>query len=149
MGRPQDKNLKLFGSGAFTPEEEHAIRSKGGKACHEANKRRKAMAELLQIYADLPITNKKVAKQLKNMGFSEDDLTQKLEVANAIMKRAKGGDFYHVQMFLELTGEMGNGGNGKENNLLSAIVNSTAEEVDVSDLPEIQQETESDSDLVE
>lgn len=33
--RPQNKHLKPLGSGKLTPEEEHAIRSKGGKASCE------------------------------------------------------------------------------------------------------------------
>lgn len=37
----------------------------------------------------------------------------------------------------------------KENNLLEAIINSTKEDIDTDDIPELQQETESDTDMVE
>lgn len=145
--RTTDNNLIPFDQ--RTPEEAHAIRSAGGKASQEARKKKKAMAELLQLYVDMPATNKRVSKQLKNMGFSEEDMTQKLEVAHAIMRRAKSGDFYHVQLLLELTGEMGQAGAGKENNLLDAILESTAGEVDVSEIPELQHPAEPDADVVE
>lgn len=146
MGRPQDRNLIPFDQ--RSPEEAFAIRSAGGKASQEAKKKKKAMAELLRMYADMPSSNKKLTKQLKNMGFEEDDLTQRLEVVDAIMKRAKKGDFYMVQMFAEMTGELGKA-NTHENNLLEAIQASTSGEVDLSDIPELQSETDSDADVVE
>ena len=148
MARPQDKNLKAFGSGALTPEEERAIRSAGGKASQIAKKKKKAMAELMKIYADMPSSNKKITKQLKNMGFEAEDLTQRLEIVDAVMKRAKKGDFYMVQMFAEMTGELGKA-NTHENNLLEAIQASTCGEVDLSAIPELQLEADSNADVVE
>lgn len=147
--RPTDRNLRAFGSGNLTPEEEFAIRSAGGKASQEAKKKKKAMAELLQLYSDLPINDNRKKNRLKKLGIEESDLTQKALVADAIMRGAQGGNFYLIQLYLESIGEMGQGATGKENNLLSAIVGNTAEEVDVSDLPEVQQEAEPDADVVE
>ena len=37
----------------------------------------------------------------------------------------------------------------KENNLLEAIINSTKEDIDTDDIPELQQEAELDADVVE
>lgn len=149
MSRPQDKNLKVFGTGALTPEEEREIRSKGGKASQEAKKKKKQMAELLQIYSDLPVNDARKKNRLKKLGISEEDITQKALVADAIMRGAQSGNFYMVQLYLESIGEMNQGPASKENNLLSAIVGETAGEVDVSDLPEVQQTAEPDADMVE
>lgn len=149
MSRPTDKNLKAFGSGALTPEEEHEIRSKGAKAANEARRKRKQMAELLQIYSDLPVNDTRKKNRLKKLGISEEDITQKALVADAIMRGAQSGNFYMVQLYLESIGEMSQGPASKENNLLSAIVGETAGEVDVSDLPEVQQKAELDADVVE
>ena len=147
MSRPQDRNLIPFDK--LSPEEAHAIRSKGGKASQEAKKKKRAMAELLKIYSDLPINDNRKKNRLKKLGIEEGDLTQKALVADAIMRGAQGGNFYLIQLYLESIGEMNQGPAGKENNLLSAIVGETAREVDVSDLPEIQQTAEPDADMVE
>ena len=147
MSRPQDKNLIPFDQ--RSPEEAHAIRSAGGKAAQEAKKKKKAMAELLQIYSDLPVNDNRKKNRLKKLGISDEDLTQKTLVADAIMRGAQAGNFYLIQLYLEAIGEIGQGNTGKENNLLAAIVESTAEEVDTSDLPEIQQTAEPDADMVE
>jgi hypothetical protein len=65
------------------------------------------------------------------------------------MKGAQAGNSYLIQMYLDIIGETGLGGPAKENNLLEAINNSTKEDVDTDDLPELQQTAESDADLVE
>lgn len=147
MSRPQDKNLIPFDK--LSPEEAHAIRSAGGKASAAARKKRKATAELLQLMSELPITDKRQVNRLKKMGVATEDLVQNALVVSGILKAAQAGNFYYTQLYLELLGEMNQGGTGKENNLLSAIVDSTAGEVDVSDLPEIQQTADADADVVE
>lgn len=147
MSRPQDKNLVPLTE--RSEEEAHAIRSAGGKAKAESDRRKKLMSELLQLYSDLPITDKRKANRLKKLGIEEADLTQKALIADAIMRGAQNGNSYLIQQYLEIVGEAGMGGPVKENNLLDAIINSTKEDVDTDDLPELQQEAESDADLVE
>lgn len=110
MSRPQDKNLVPLTE--RSEEEAHAIRSAGGKAKAESDRRKKLTSELLQLYSDLPITDKRKANRLKKLGIEEADLTQKALIADA-------------------------------------IINSTKEDVDIDDLPELQQEAESDADVVE
>lgn len=147
MSRPQDKNLVPLTE--RSEEEAHAIRSAGGKAKAESDRRKKLMSELLQLYSDLPITDKRKANRLKKLGIEEADLTQKALIADAIMRGAQNGNSYLIQQYLEIVGEAGMGGPAKENNLLDAIINSTKEDVDTDDLPELQQEAESDADVVE
>lgn len=147
MSRPQDKHLIPLTE--RSEEEAHAIRSAGGKAVQEKKRQQKLMTELLQIYSDLPITDKKRKGRLKRLGIEEADLTQKTLIADAIMKSAQGGNTYAIQLYLDLMGESGLGGPVKENNLLDALVNGTKEDIDADDIPELQQEAESDADVVE
>lgn len=147
MSRPQDKHLIPLTE--RSEEEAHAIRSAGGKAVQEKKRQQKLMTELLQIYSDLPITDKKRKGRLKRLGIEEADLTQKTLIADAIMKAAQGGNTYAIQLYLDLMGESGLGGPVKENNLLDAIQNATKEDVNTDDLPELQQAAASDADVVE
>lgn len=147
MSRPQDKHLIPLTE--RSEEEAHAIRSAGGKAVQEKKRQQKLMTELLQIYSDLPITDKKRKGRLKRLGIEEADLTQKTLIADAIMKAAQGGNTYAIQLYLDLMGESGLGGPVKENNLLDAIQNATKEDVNTDDLPELQQAAASDPDVVE
>lgn len=147
MSRPQDKHLIPLTE--RSEEEAHAIRSAGGKAAHEKRKQQKLMTELLQIYSDLPITDKKRRGRLKRLGLEEADLTQKTLIADGIMRAAQSGNTYAIQLYLDLMGESGLGGPAKENNLLDALINGTKEDIDADDIPELQQATESDADMVE
>lgn len=147
MSRPQDKHLIPLTE--RSEEEAHAIRSAGGKAVQEKKRQQKLMTELLQIYSDLPITDKKRKGRLKRLGIEEGDLTQKTLIADAIMRSAQGGNTYAIQLYLDLMGESGLGGPVKENNLLDALINGTKEDIDADDIPELQQEAESDADVVE
>lgn len=147
MSRPQDKHLIPLTE--RSEEEAHAIRSAGGKASQEKRRQQKMMTELLQIYSDLPITDKKKKGRLARLGIEADDLTQKTLIADAIMRAAQGGNTYAIQLYLELMGESGLGGAVKENNLLDALVEGTKEDIDADDIPELQQTAESDADVVE
>ena len=148
MSRPQDKHLIPLTE--RSEEEAHAIRSAGGKAVQEKKRQQKLMAELLQIYSDLPITDKRRKNRLKRLGLTEEDLlTQKTLVADAIMRGAQNGNTYAIQLYLDLMGESGPGGSTKQNNPLEAIQDQTKEDIDTDDIPEIQQAAESDADVVE
>ena len=54
-----------------------------------------------------------------------------------------------VLTLLRLTGEDRPDTKPKENNLLEAIQNATKEDIDTDDLPELQQASEVDADVVE
>ena len=144
--RPQDKNLVSFAD--MSPEQAREIQSAGGKASQEKRRQRKAMAELLETYSGLPIRDGRVRNRLTKLGIDPDDLTQKMLVADGIMKAAQGGNTYAIQLFLDLLGE-GEGKKDKPNNLLEAIRESTREDIADDDLPEVQQAANPDADVVE
>lgn len=147
MSRPQDKYLIPLTE--RTEEEAHAIRSAGGKASQQKRKEKQMMADLLELYSGLPITDKRKKNRLAKLGIPTEELTQKLLVADALMRSAQAGNTYAIQLYMEITGEAGMGGPAKENNLLQAIQDSTKEDMDTDDLPELQQTAEADVDVVE
>ena len=147
MSRPQDKHLIPLTE--RTEEEAHAIRSAGGKASQQKRKEKQMMADLLELYSGLPITDKRKKNRLAKLGIPTEELTQKLLVADALMRSAQAGNTYAIQLFMEITGEAGMGGPAKENNLLQAIQDSTKEDMNTDDLPELQQTAEADVDVVE
>lgn len=133
--RPQNKNLIELQD--RPPEEAQAIRSKGGKVKAQKEREKKALAEMVQIISDLPITDKRALGRLTRMGVTEEDgLTQKMLIADALVRACKEGNTYALSMYLELTGE--SGGAAKENNLLEALQEATKEDIDTDDIPEIQ-----------
>lgn len=147
MSRPQDKHLIPLTE--RSEEEAHAIRSAGGKAAQQKRKEKQMMADLLELYSGLPITDKRKKNRLAKLGIPTEELTQKLLVADALMRSAQAGNTYAIQLYMEITGEAGMGGPAKENNLLEAIQDSTKEDIDTDDLPELQQAAEADVDVVE
>ena len=90
---------------------------------------------------------------------STDELTPEQAAAIASIERSTGGlklKFYDKLKALELLGKyLGlfearqSWPDGQENNLLQAIIESTAKEVDTDDLPELQQAATAGDDLVE
>lgn len=147
MGRPQDKHLIPLTQ--RSEEEAFAIRSKGGKASQAKRKMRTEQAYLLGKYAGTPILDKRTVKKFERMGFADEDLNRALEITHAIMKGAKEGDPRMIEIYLRLTGEDRPDPKPRENNLLDALVNSTKEDIDADEIPELQQEAESNADVVE
>lgn len=147
MSRPQDKHLIPLTE--RSEEEAHAIRVAGGKACQAKRKRQTEQKYLLGKYAGLPILDKRTIKKFERMGFEDAEITRALEITEAIMRGAKAGDPRMIEIYLQLMGENGSEPPVRENNLLEAIQNSTKEDMATDDLPELQQETKSDADMVE
>jgi len=145
--RPQDKHLIPFSE--RSEEEAHAIRSAGGKATADKRRKQKQMRQLLEIYSDLPINDKRRANRLKRLGIEDEDLSQKTLIADAIMRGAQKGNAYAIQLYLDLIGESGLGGTTKTNNLLDVLVEGTKEDLDVDGISELQQASELDADVVE
>ena len=147
MSRPQDKHLIPLTE--RSEEEAYAIRSAGGKAAQEKRKLRTEQQYLLGKYAGAPILDKRTIKKFERMGFESEEISRALEVTDAIMKGAKNGDPRMIEIYLRLMGEERAEARPKENNLLEALVSGTKEDIDADDIPELQQEAESDADVVE
>ena len=96
-----------------------------------------------------PITDKRKQNRLKKLGIPSEVLTQKMLVADALMRSAQAGNTYAIQLYMDITGETSLAGSAKDNNLLEAIQNATKEDVNTDDIPELQQAAASDADVVE
>ena len=145
--RPQNKNLITMRD--RTPEERHAMQSKGGKVCAERRAQKKAAAEMMQMFCDLPVTDGRRKNKLKRLGIEANDMTNKMQMVVAIGQLAQAGNVYAFDKVLELLGEGGMSTLAKENNLLEALLKGTAGGFDTDDLPELQQTAESDADVVD
>lgn len=132
--RPQNKNLIPLTE--RSPEEAQAIRTAGGKARQEQRKQKKALAEMLQLLDDLPISDTRVTNRLKKAGLDPEMLTRKMQVADALHKACEKGNTYAISLYMELTGEGAT--TTKENNLIDALLEATKGGMDTSDISEIQ-----------
>lgn len=146
--RPQNKNLIPLTE--RPADEAHAIRSAGGKASQEARKKKQAMADLLLLYSGLPIKDGRVRKRLQRLGVPDEELTQKFQIADALIKTAQTGNTQAIALYLDSIGELGAAkGADKENNLFEMIEASSSQEVDTDDIQEIRETAELDADVVE
>lgn len=128
------------------PEEARAIRSAGGKARWAKVKKQKTIAEMLTQILALDVTGVKVKKTLKNIGVT--DTTNKMFVAVALMLQAQAGDVRAIKLLTELIGEDNQAISGDSSNLM-ALITGTKEEIIADDVPELQQASAFDSDVVE
>lgn len=147
-GRPQNKNLIPLNK--RSKEEARAIQSAGGKASQKVRKERQHMKDLLLLYSELPIKDGRVKNRLKRIGLPDEVLTQKMHIADALIRMAQSGSTQAIALFLECAGELELARNdAKENNLFEMIKASSSEEVSTDDLPEVLETPESDDDMVE
>ena len=149
--RPQNKNLIPFNE--LPKDQLRSIQSAGGKASAKAARERKAMAELMKIFCDLPIADKRRSARLKRLGIEENDLTNKMSIAVAIGESAQSGNVYAADKVLQLLGEHQVTAADKVNNLLEAlsdiVIKDEKNGENFDDIHEIQPEAESDADVVD
>lgn len=160
-------NLKPFDQ--RTEEEQREIRSKGGKASGEARRKKRDAKSAARLILSLPTVDK-VSKNLEKMGITDEaEHTNMVSIFATAYLKAMKGDIGAMRFIIEMAGmspnfkmveerhkaemrmlrEKTGDGPKKENNLLDAIVGGTKGELDTDDISEIQQETESDADVVE
>ena len=146
--RPQNKNLIPFTE--RSEEEARAIQSAGGKACAEARKKKQAMADLLLLYSGLPIKDGRVRNRLKKLGIPDAEMTQKLQIADALVKMAQTGNTQAIALYLDSIGELGAAkAEDRDNNLFEMIEQSSAQEVNIDDISEIREASDDNTDVVE
>lgn len=104
-------------------------------------------ALISEIYTDKGEAHIKLADKTRSLKFLEDYFE-----LNPHDRHKRDYDIAKMQLEkdkLKMSANKGDDEPAKENNLLEAIINSTKEDIDTDDIPELQQETESDSDMVE
>lgn len=78
-----EKNLKPQAH-KLTLEEQ----SRAGKASGESRRKRKAMREQLELLLKLPLKDKKIKKQLEEMGIEENDINNQMALTVALYQSA-------------------------------------------------------------
>lgn len=100
-----------------------------------------------EIYTDKGEVHIKLSDKSKSLKFLEDYFE-----LNPHDRHKRDYDIAKLQLEkdrFKMSANKGDNEPVKENNLLEAIINSTKEDIDTDDIPELQQETESYSDMVE
>lgn len=101
--KPTIENLKPFNQ--MPKEEARAIQSMGGKACQEAQKRRKTMREQTELLLSLPLKDKAVKKKLKELGVDAENQDNQMLIVLQLWRRAASGDLEAIKLLIELMGE--------------------------------------------
>lgn len=99
------KNLKSFGTGKFTPEEEQEIRRKGNEAYRRNCKKRKAMKEQLQVLLNMPLENERLKSQIKQLGFDEKNINNQLALSIALFQEGLKGNVKAYETIRDTIGE--------------------------------------------
>lgn len=169
MANRHDGTDNLVPLNQRTKEEQKAITSKGGKASGVARRKKRDAKSAARLILNLPTVDK-VTKTLEKLGVDDEaEYTNMVSIFAAAYLKAMKGDIGAMRFIVEMAGmspefkmveerhknemrllrERAGDGPTKENNLLDAIVGGTKEELNTDDIPEIQQETEPDTDVVE
>ena len=90
--------------GGITSEQAPILGSKGGKASVEAKRRKKTMAQYLQLWANSEVADKD-KKILQASGFGDEELTKRVLLVHSLLKKAQSGDLKAMQMIMELLDE--------------------------------------------
>ena len=100
-----NKNLKSFGTGKFTPDEEKEIRKKGNEAYRRNCKKRKAMKEQLKVLLNMPLENEQLKERIKNLGFEEKNIDNQLALTIALFQEGLKGNVKAYETIRDTIGE--------------------------------------------
>ena len=99
MPRPQNKNL-IPGSHKLTVEEA----SRGGKACAEARKKKRAMRDILANIKDMPAPDKIVSMFKKNGLDIPEGISMEEALAYSMIMHSIKGDGRILSLLFDVTG---------------------------------------------
>ncbi len=86
-----NENLKSFGDGSRSPEDEKSLQSKGGKKSGETRKRRKNMKQIATELLNMP-PGSDVAEKLDEMKVPKDEQTNMMAIIISMIVKAIEGD---------------------------------------------------------
>ena len=84
-----EQNLRPFNT--LTPREHREISKKGAEASNKKKRESKKFSELFESFLNRQVTNEQIREQLKEFGFSDDELTNKNAVIFAQYREALKG----------------------------------------------------------
>ena len=80
--------------------------SMGGKASAEARRKKKAIKETINLMLEMPVFNEKMKKQMQDLGFVDEELTNQTALVLALYKRALSGDVMAFNTLADRSGEI-------------------------------------------
>jgi len=88
-----------------TSEERRRNASEAGKKSGEAKRQKKAIKETINLLLSMPVYNEKTKKQMKELGYEDDDLTNQTALVLAMYKKALSGDVNAFNTIADRSGE--------------------------------------------
>ena len=99
-----DENLKPIKKGDLTKEQTKERGRNGGLKSVEVRRSKKTFAQIFQAWADAE-TEDKNKYQLKQLGITDEKVTNKMMILVPLLKNITKGDIRSIQMALELLEE--------------------------------------------
>ena len=78
----------------------------GGKASGEARRKKKTIKETINLLLTMPVFNDKMKKQMQELGYTDEELTNQTALVLAIYKRALTGDVNAFNTIADRSGEV-------------------------------------------
>lgn len=103
--KPTIKTENLTPFNQMPEEQAKAIRSKGGKASQEVQRKRKLMREQAELLLSLPLKDKAAKKKMRELGIDADNQDNQMLIVLQLWRRAAAGDLEATKLLIELMGE--------------------------------------------
>lgn len=88
-----------------TEEEARELGRRGGIKSGEVRRLKRDMKNAAKMILEMPITAKSVKDGMRQLGFSEEDLTNQMAVLVSIWKRAMEGDVKAAEFLRDTSGQ--------------------------------------------
>ena len=89
----------------LTAEEQRKIAVKGGKASVEARKKKKTLKEIGDMIGELKIVSPKKIKMLKEVGITDENLTNDVGMIYRLNLKAQMGDTRAIELLAKIRGQ--------------------------------------------
>lgn len=100
-----DENIRPYGFDQRTASEQREIARNGGIASGESRRKAKTLAEAMKMVAFLGLADEEMKKELRARGVSDENMTNAVASAMAVVKKAMSGDVSAFNAIRDIIGE--------------------------------------------
>lgn len=100
---PNAKNL--IPANSLAPEERKELGRRGGVASGVSRRRKKSLREAVDHILALPVSQKRIKRELERYGITEDDADYQMAVIAAMVREAMDGEVKAAKLLMELADE--------------------------------------------
>jgi len=100
-----DENIRPYGFDQRTASEQREIARNGGIASGESRRKAKTLAEAMKMVAFLGLTDEEMKEELRARGVSDENMTNAVASAMAVVKKAMSGDVSAFNAIRDIIGE--------------------------------------------